>query len=475
MQDAGAQTISTLLLKLAAETPGATDQKHQHPATVKPAPLVYSRMFDQGAIQRYFDQRFGGIPASLTRDALAQMFNIADVVGMLQNKDLIESFTKHMQFLNGLRTSTNRQDVPSVINLAPSALTSSGAVVNIDEWLKSAKDPDALYKQYETLLGQVGKAQAALRDVSATVPVVNAIHQSALRYVLPGLRSFTIDPTASLTNSRYQIIDPDTQRLKEVSFEDALAGHSQLTSFVLSRVLSDKRLSAEQRDRLLKMYYASDDEFFLNKAIDVLAHKLEGHQSMKGWSYDQRKAAVEAFFEREIVNALKDRAAPQIQKILSAVDQLSVSKDAESHFMSWLTSSWETIAAPVGLLLLLFGGNIGSILGALALGASGIGLFQRYQNLTSPASSVVLKDFLNTVSSGGVLLSDAMNQMIQKYGQGYSQVLRDFIFAAKMGFVKNYVLNEAEKTQTDILLSMLPADAIRRLYETTQQTGTIVK
>jgi len=53
-------------------------------------------------------------------------------------------------------------------------------------------------------------------------------------------------------------------------------------------------------------------------------------------------------------------------------------------FTDWIKENWQTALIPAGLIAMTFGGNIGKVLGALAVGAGGYNLYERYNRLTNP-------------------------------------------------------------------------------------------
>ncbi len=95
----------------------------------------------------------------------------------------------------------------------------------------------------------------------------------------------------------------------------------------------------------------------------------------------------------------------------------------------WLTSNWGNIAVPAGILLSMFGGRTGAILGGLAMAAGGYNLYNRYQTLMSKEAQPELQKYIGSKFDPKVLAE------IQQTNPALGQAATDLRGAIHYGFV----------------------------------------
>lgn len=138
----------------------------------------------------------------------------------------------------------------------------------------------------------------------------------------------------------------------------------------------------------------------------------------------------ESYAKEQLEPLMKNTATDaqaQIKAQLAEID-----KDPKAAgFTDWLTSSWSNIAVPAGLLMMIFGGNTGAILGGIAVAAGGYDLYNRYQTLTKdPVAQTAITEFMNARAN-----PEALKDIETRYGPRYSKAAMDFVAAAKYGFL----------------------------------------
>lgn len=155
---------------------------------------------------------------------------------------------------------------------------------------------------------------------------------------------------------------------------------------------------------------------------------------------------------------LSDYAAGKVTDLTKQVDkglQTMIQQNPEgTGFTDWLTSNWQNFLIPGGIALALFGGNVGKVIGALAMGAGGWNLYQRYKNISgeSPTSKLVQKAALETLryhhpESGQHMPMANMSNVVDKYTKQYGpeagsairQGILDMSVLARAGFSRQLI------------------------------------
>jgi hypothetical protein len=62
---------------------------------------------------------------------------------------------------------------------------------------------------------------------------------------------------------------------------------------------------------------------------------------------------------------------------------------------NWFTQNYDLAALPIGLGLMMFGGKVGTVLGALALGGGAYGLWNRFETLNNVGGKIEVPEGLN--------------------------------------------------------------------------------
>jgi len=99
----------------------------------------------------------------------------------------------------------------------------------------------------------------------------------------------------------------------------------------------------------------------------------------------------------------------------------------------WLKNNWGAIAVPAGLLLSVFGGRTGAILGGIALGAGGANLYGRYQTLMSKEAQPALQKVIGSNFDKGVI------EQLQKENPTLGQAALDLQAAIHYGFATDVI------------------------------------
>jgi hypothetical protein len=135
-----------------------------------------------------------------------------------------------------------------------------------------------------------------------------------------------------------------------------------------------------------------DPKFALQQLSGPMAEK------MKAWKPEQTKSYMEALGSETERNELIKAIEPEVVKnvnnfVKSSVDaHLKDPKGVWEYLTSNVGESWGNIAVPASILLMLFGGNTGAILGAIGLAAGGANLYGRYKYLQeAPGAQEAIK------------------------------------------------------------------------------------
>jgi hypothetical protein len=120
-------------------------------------------------------------------------------------------------------------------------------------------------------------------------------------------------------------------------------------------------------------------------------------------------------------------------------------------FSEWITESWSNVAVPAGILLMLFGGDTGALLGGLAVAAGGYDLYNRYNVMTKDPAA---QSAISTYVKGG-MDKKTLDAIRQNYGDKYAKACLDFGAAAHYGFLST-VQNKYRGAGMDAYRSMFP-------------------
>jgi len=114
---------------------------------------------------------------------------------------------------------------------------------------------------------------------------------------------------------------------------------------------------------------------------------------------------------------------------------MTAAKDNPQGFgiMDWLKNNWGAIAVPAGLLLSVFGGRTGAILGGIALGAGGANLYGRYKTLMSKEAQPALQEVIGSNFDKGVI------ERLQQQNPTLGQAALDLQAAIHYGFATDVI------------------------------------
>lgn len=140
------------------------------------------------------------------------------------------------------------------------------------------------------------------------------------------------------------------------------------------------------------------------------------------------KGLVGAFAPKKLQEAVGQKST-ELKQALEKVE----TDPAGTGFQDWFTESWGNIAVPAGMLLMMFGGDTGQLLGGLAVAAGGYDLYNRYNTLTKdPAAQTAISQFIK-----GGMSKQALEQVRESFGDRYAKAALDFMAASRYGFLSS--------------------------------------
>jgi len=180
-----------------------------------------------------------------------------------------------------------------------------------------------------------------------------------------------------------------------------------------------------------------------------------------GGILDGIKDTANKLKETAIAGTASGTVNPLIKNIMSE------SKDNPNGFgiTDWLTSNWGNIAVPAGILLSMFGGRTGAILGGLAMAAGGYNLYNRYQTLMSKEAQPELQKYIASKFDPKVLAQ------IQQTNPALGQAATDLRGAIHYGFATDVIKKIQEGGEAAIKGFKMDPTAEARVLEQ-YRTGT---
>ncbi len=159
--------------------------------------------------------------------------------------------------------------------------------------------------------------------------------------------------------------------------------------------------------------------------------------------------------ETAVANTASGTVNPLVKNIMSE------SKDNPNGFgiTDWLTSNWGNIAVPAGMLLSMFGGRTGAILGGLAMAAGGYNLYNRYQTLMSKEAQPELQKYIASKFDPQVLAQ------IQQTNPALGQAAVDLRGAIHYGFATDVIKKIQEGGESAIKGFKMDPTAEARVLE----------
>jgi hypothetical protein len=161
------------------------------------------------------------------------------------------------------------------------------------------------------------------------------------------------------------------------------------------------------------------------------------------YSPEQREEYRKALYPGLVAGELEEKgvgsASPAVisKEVVQNRAELDKSlKEVETNpdgtgFTDWFKESWGNVAVPAGLLLMLFGGDTGMMLGGLAVAAGGYDLYNRYNTLTNdPAAQMAISKF---VKEG--MTNKSLADIRENFGDRYAKSALDFMALSRYGFL----------------------------------------
>jgi hypothetical protein len=188
---------------------------------------------------------------------------------------------------------------------------------------------------------------------------------------------------------------------------------------------------------------------FKLKALSDLEAKDPGQAAELARNTMKSDASIQAVADKVLEEANK-AANASAESINKAIDDL-VEKDPKgSGFWDLLSSvdsaSWGNIALVGGLVMMVFGGDTGKLIGGLSMLAGGYNLYQRYNQLQTPETTKAFKAVLEQSKTGAI---DYESLLKDGYSPQAVQGAKDIILLSKLGLkdkIKEQVSKKAQGT-----------------------------
>lgn len=168
-----------------------------------------------------------------------------------------------------------------------------------------------------------------------------------------------------------------------------------------------------------------------------IANRIEGLTDEERQAYD-KQLYPDQFGEAQLIQqqaaaAVQQRTAEVNKAINDGIKQVDADPEQKQGFMDWALSSWGNIAVPVGALLMLFGGNVGRIVGGLAIAAGGANLYDRYKTLTGdPAAQTAALEYAKSGFS-----KKKLEEIRAQFGPRIAQASQDYYGLMRYGFMEH--------------------------------------
>jgi hypothetical protein len=122
----------------------------------------------------------------------------------------------------------------------------------------------------------------------------------------------------------------------------------------------------------------------------------------------------------------------------------------------WIKSNPAALLVPAGLIATLFGGNVGKVLGVLAMAGGGYNLFNRYKGMTSPEGTKAIQDYVTKASDPN---NAAMRDLSKLEQNGYTPeqagAIRDYLALQQFGWTKSMADKQVESQANQVAQTLV--------------------
>lgn len=207
-------------------------------------------------------------------------------------------------------------------------------------------------------------------------------------------------------------------------------GQAQRALLLLSK---NERLAALRNERLFDNPNEGAPKLTMEEVGSLYGTQSEQYKDAQRAEYAKGlypNAGEEAVASVGVADAVR-RGVPEAQEKLQVALKEVEADPKGTGFQDWFTESWGNIAVPAGMLLMMFGGDTGALLGGLAVAAGGYDIYNRYNTLTKdPIAQTAIKTFVD-----GKFSKEALDGIRQTLGDKYAKSALDFMALSRYGFL----------------------------------------
>lgn len=198
---------------------------------------------------------------------------------------------------------------------------------------------------------------------------------------------------------------------------------------------SDLKMTAKEVGGLYQTQFKKLDEG-KRPAYGKALHAHTGEEKLTEWS---------------VTSKIREALPAAQAKNQAALKEVETNPKG-TGFTDWFTESWGNVAVPAGMLLMLFGGDTGMMLGGLAIAAGGYDIYNRYNTLTKdPIAQTAIEQFVD-----GKFSQEALAGIRQNLGDKYAKSALDFMALSRYGFL-SVVQNKYRNAGMDAYRSLVPS------------------
>lgn len=222
---------------------------------------------------------------------------------------------------------------------------------------------------------------------------------------------------------------------------------------------ADKPQLSEEAIQARQGHYTPEVQAKIDKAHAAVAPPVPAPKPEVA-APPEPSAAVAPKAEPGVIDSAKGLAATNIAST-AIKNVMAESKENPTGFgiMDWLKDNWGAVAVPAGMLLSMFGGRVGGILGGIAMGVGGANLYGRYKSLMSPEMQPTLQEAI-----GNKFDKNFMTQLHQTDPNKWQAAI-DLQAAIHYGFATDVIKKIQEGGETAIKGFKMAPDAEARILE----------
>jgi hypothetical protein len=125
-------------------------------------------------------------------------------------------------------------------------------------------------------------------------------------------------------------------------------------------------------------------------------------------------------------------------------------------FTDWLSQNWQSLLAPVGLIVALTGGKTGAIIGLGMAAWGGYDIYQKFNKVKNPAAG---KAFIEWSKSG--FSKDAYQSLVATHGESAAEGASLLLPIVQIGWAKDFAKSTAVDKANDITAGLTGARPIK--------------